>query len=63
LGRSAWENNRNDNGGDILDKRFIGARRWGHIADLARLTFRLLHRREDFLAKRLARRILTGAYE
>src|SRR5580692_5665811 len=46
----------------LPNERIIGVGRWAHIADLANLTFRLLHRGVNFLAKRLARRILAGAY-
>src|SRR3984957_7426577 len=46
----------------LPNEPIIGARRWAHIADLANLTFRLLHRGVNLLAKRLVRRILTGAY-
>src|SRR5580692_7175711 len=46
----------------LPNERIIGVWRWAHIADLANLTFRLLHRGVNFLAKRLARRILAGAH-
>src|SRR5277367_4828863 len=42
--------------------RIVGARLWHHVADLGDLTFRLLHCRVDFHAKRPARRVLSGAY-
>ena len=48
--------------GYLLNQRIFGVRFWGYVADLGDLTCRFLDRRVDFRAKRLAGRVLSGAY-